>query len=210
MARYIGSVCKLCRREGMKLFLKGTRCFTEKCAIERRNYSPGQHGQQRQRTRATEYSTQLREKQKVKRIYGILERQFRGCFHKAERQKGVTGENLLQILERRLDNVVYKLGFSSSRKEARQLVSHGHFLVNGKMTDIPSFLLKEGDIVAVKQKSGEMTAIHNALSSIEARGLPSWLELDKGNLQGKVKSVPTKEDISLPVNEQLVVEFYSR
>lgn len=208
MARHLGSVCRLCRREGTKLFLKGTRCFTEKCAIERRSYAPGQHGQDR--PRLSEYQMQLREKQKLKRIYGLLERQFRKYFLKAKRKKGVTGENLLQMLEQRIDNVVYKLGFASSRVEARQFVNHGHFLVNGKHVNIPSYITKVGDVVEVKPSSRSMTRIQASLSAVNGKGIPSWLELDKEQYRGRVKALPTKEDSALPVNEQLVVELYSR
>ena len=208
MARYIGSVCRLCRREGMKLFLKGSRCYTEKCAVEKRSYPPGQHGQGR--PRASEYSTQLREKQKIKRIYGLLERQFRKYFHKAERMKGITGTNLLVLLERRLDNVVYRLGLASSRRAARQLVRHRHFKVNGRIVDVPNYLVKEGEIVEVREASRELLPIQNALASMESRGFPAWLELDKAQYRGKLRALPTKEDIALQVNEQLVVELYSR
>ena len=208
MARYIGSVCRLCRREGIKLYLKGQRCFTDKCAIERRSYAPGQHGQGR--PRLSEYNLQLREKQKLKRIYGLMERQFRGYFVRAAKKKGITGEYLLQLLERRMDNVVYRLGFAASRKEARQLTTHGHFLLNGRKVNIPSCLLKEGDIVVVKEKSRGLVPIQNALAAVESRGLPGWLELEKASFQGKVRALPTKEDAALPVNEQMVVELYSR
>ncbi len=208
MGRYIGSVCRLCRREGNKLFLKGSRCYTEKCAIERRNYSPGQHGQAR--PRISEYQTQLREKQKLKRIYGLLERQFRGYFEKAARKKGVTGEILLQFLERRLDNIVYRMGFCSSRKEARQMVNHGHFRVNGRKVDVPSFLVKDGDVVELKLGSRDLLQIQTYMTAAEGRGIPQWLELDKANFKGRVKSIPTKEELAIPVNEQLVVELYSR
>jgi len=208
VARHLGSVCRLCRREGTKLFLKGTRCFTEKCAIERRSYAPGQHGQDR--PRLSEYQMQLREKQKLKRIYGLLERQFRQYFFKAGRKKGITGENLLQILEQRIDNVVYKLGFASSRAEARQFVNHGHFLVNGKHVNIPSYITKLEDVIEVKPSSRSMTRIQASLSAVDGRGIPSWLELDKEQYRGRVKALPTKEDSALPVNEQLVVELYSR
>jgi len=208
LARYIGSVCRLCRREGIKLYLKGQRCFTDKCAIERRGYAPGQHGQGR--PRLSEYNLQLREKQKLKRIYGLLERQFRGYFGRAAKKKGITGEYLLQLLERRLDNVVYRLGFAASRKEARQLTTHGHFLLNGRRVNIPSCLVKEGDIVMVKEKSRGLVPIQNALAAVETRGFPGWLELDKANFQGRVRALPTKEDAALPVNEQMVVELYSR
>lgn len=208
MGRYIGPVCRLCRREGTKLFLKGTRCYSEKCAIDRRSYPPGQHGQGRMRT--SEYSLQLREKQKLKRIYGLLERQFRGYFAKAERMKGITGENLLVLLERRLDSILYRMGFASSRKEARQLVRHGHCLVNGKKVDIPSFLVMAGQTVSIPSGSQTVLPIQKALEGVEVRGVPGWLEVDKTRFTGRVKEFPTKEEIALPVNEQLVVELYSR
>lgn len=192
----------------MKLFLKGSRCYSEKCAVDRRGYPPGQHGQAR--PRISEYSTQLREKQKLKRIYGVLEQQFRRYFHKAERMKGITGQNLLVLLERRLDNIVYRLGFASSRREARQLVKHRHFLVNGRVVDVPNYLVKEGDVVEVRSTSRDILAIQRGLASLETRGLPSWLELEKAQYRGKMRAFPTKEDLALPVNEQLVVEHYSR
>ena len=208
MAKYRGPVCRLCRREGVKLFLKGSRCMTEKCAIERRSYPPGQHGQGRQRV--SEYSAQLREKQKLRRIYGLQERQFRGIFGRAERQEGITGEHLLKLLECRLDNVVYRLGFACSRREARQLVNHGHFLVNGKKTDVPAYHVKVGDVLEVRQRSRAVASIVAALDAVEARGIPAWLELDRAAFKGAVKAVPTKDEIALPVNEQMVVELYSR
>ena len=208
MAKYRGPVCRLCRREGVKLFLKGSRCMTEKCAIERRSYPPGQHGQGRHRT--TEYSAQLREKQKLKRIYGLQERQFRGVFGKADRRVGITGELLLKLLECRLDNVVYRLGLASSRKEARQLVNHGHLLVNGRKTDIPAFTVKVGDVVEIRQRSRDLLPIQAALQAVDGRGVPSWLELDRDAFKGIVRTFPTKEEIALPVNEQIVVELYSR
>ncbi|MBM4134818.1 MAG: 30S ribosomal protein S4 [Nitrospira sp.] len=208
MAKYRGPVCRLCRREGEKLFLKGTRCMTEKCAIERRSYPPGQHGQGRQRV--SEYRAQLREKQKLRRIYGLLERQFRGVFGRAERRTGITGDHLLKLLECRLDNVVYRLGFASSRKEARQLVNHGHLLVNGRKTDVASYTVKAGDIVEVRPKSREIVSVVAALDAVEGRGIPAWLELDRATFKGTVRGIPTKEEIQLPVNEQLVVELYSR
>lgn len=208
MAKYRGPVCRLCRREGEKLFLKGTRCMTEKCAIERRSYPPGQHGQGRQRI--SEYSTQLREKQKLRRIYGLQESQFRGVFGRAERRTGITGDHLLKLLECRLDNVVYRLGFASSRKEARQLVNHGHLLVNGRKTDVASYTVKAGDIVEVRPKSREIASVLAALDAVEGRGIPAWLELDRAAFKGTVRGIPTKEEIQLPVNEQLVVELYSR
>ncbi len=208
MAKYRGPVCRLCRREGVKLFLKGSRCMTEKCAIERRSYPPGQHGQGRQRV--SEYSAQLREKQKLRRIYGLMERQFRGVFGKAERKAGITGDHLLRMLECRLDNVVYRLGFGSSRKEARQLVNHGHLLVNGKKTDVPGYLVKAGDVIEVRQRSRGLVPIQSALEAVDGRGIPGWLELDRAAFKGTVRGLPTKEEIALPVNEQLVVELYSR
>ncbi|MDP9131905.1 MAG: 30S ribosomal protein S4 [Nitrospirota bacterium] len=208
MAKYSGPVCRLCRREGEKLFLKGSRCMTEKCAIERRSYPPGQHGQARQRT--SDYSLQLREKQKLKRIYGLQECQFRGIFERAERQTGVTGNTLLRLLECRLDNVVYRLGFGASRKEARQLVNHGHMMINGRKVKAPGALVKAGDSVEVRQKSREMLPIQGALAAVDGRGIPEWLELDKGAYKGTIRSLPTKEHIVLPVNEQMVVELYSR
>lgn len=208
MANYTGPVCRNCRREGVKLFLKGTRCMTEKCAIERRSYPPGQHGQAR--SRVTDYSTQLREKQKLRRIYGIQERQFRGIFKRADRQAGVTGDNLIGLLERRLDNVVYRLGFGLSRKQARQVVTHGHILVNGRKTNIPSFVTSVGDVIELQPKSRELLAIQSALDTAEGRGMVSWLEFDRSAFKGSVRALPTKEEIGVPVNEQIVVELYSR
>ncbi len=208
MAKYSGPVCRLCRREGEKLFLKGSRCMTEKCAIERRSYPPGQHGQARQRT--SDYSLQLREKQKLKRIYGLQECQFRGIFERAERQAGVTGDTLLRLLECRLDNVVYRLGFGASRKEARQLVNHGHMMINGRKVKAPGALVRAGDAVEVRQKSREILPIQGALAAVDGRGIPDWLELDRGAYKGMIRSLPTKEHIVLPVNEQMVVELYSR
>ncbi|SLM48536.1 30S ribosomal subunit protein S4 [Nitrospira japonica] len=208
MAKYRGPVCRLCRREGEKLFLKGSRCMTEKCAIERRSYPPGQHGQGRQRT--SDYSLQLREKQKLRRIYGLQERQFRGVFERAERQTGVTGEALLRLLESRLDNVAYRLGFGASRREARQLVSHGHVTVNGRKLNVPGALVRAGDVVAVRERSRNLVTIQAALESVDGRGVPEWLELDKAGFTGTVRALPTKDQITLPVNEQMVVELYSR
>ncbi len=208
MARYIGPACRLCRREGTKLFLKGSRCLTEKCAIDRRSYPPGQHGQGRQRF--SEYSLQLREKQKLKRIYGLLERQFRQYFYRADQRKGVTGENLLVMLESRLDNVVYRLGFASSRKQSRMLVRQNHFSVNGRPVNIPSFLVNINDVVEVREKSREILPIKDAMEGAGARNIPSWLEMEKEQLKGSIKARPSKEEIALPVNEQLVVELYSR
>ncbi len=208
MARYRGPVCRLCRREGVKLFLKGDRCYTDKCAMERRPYPPGQHGQMRRKK--TEYALLLREKQKLKRIYGVLENQFRRYFEEAERQKGVTGENLLILLERRLDNVVYRMGFANSRNQARQLVRHGHILVNGKKVDIPSYLVEVGDEISIREKSREIPFIKEAIESIPRRGIPSWLEVDHDHFKGTVKALPTREEIAIPVQEQLIVEFYSK
>jgi small subunit ribosomal protein S4 len=209
MARYIGPVCRLCRREGMKLFLKGERCYTEKCAIEKRNVPPGQHGRAR-RAKMVGYGIQLREKQKVKRTYGVLENQFRRYFEAADRQKGITGALLLQMLERRLDNVVYRLGFATSRPQARQLVRHGHFTVNGKKVDIPSYQVRQGDIVAVRPTSAENPTIQHAMEEVKGRGIPEWLALDQGGRAARVSSLPTREQINLPVQEQLIVELYSK
>jgi len=208
LARYTGPSCRLCRRENTELYLKGDRCYTDKCAIKRRNYPPGQHGQGR--TKISAYGTQLREKQKVRRIYGLLEKQFRGYFTEADRMKGVTGENLLFLLEKRLDNVVYRLGFASSRTEARQLVMHGHFTLNGRKADIPSMQLKPGDIVLLKDKSRKIAAINDSLESVVRRGVPQWLELDKDSFRGSVKGLPAREDITTPIQEQLIVELYSK
>lgn len=208
MARYKGSVCRLCRREGMKLFLKGERCYKEKCAFDRRNYAPGQHGQRRKKM--SDYGLQLREKQKVRRIYGILEKQFRGYFKKAEKQRGITGENLLQLLEKRFDNMIYRFGFANSRNEARQLVKHGHFTVNGGKVNIPSYLVKVNDVIEVNQKSRDITKITEALEAVERRGVPNWLELDKKKMRGVVNSLPAREDIVFPIQEQLIVELYSK
>ena len=208
MARYRGSVCRLCRREGMKLFLKGERCFTDKCSIERRNYPPGQHGQAR--PRFSDFGNQLREKQKVRRIYGVLERQFRKTVKDAERGRGITGETLLALLERRLDNVVHRLGFAASRAEGRQLVRHGHFTVNGRRVSIPSARVSRGDVIGLTERGGKAARIEEALQSVDARGLPSWLSLDKENKSGEVIGDPAREEITLPIQEQLIVELYSR
>ena len=208
MARYIGSVCRICRREGLKLFLKGERCYSDKCAVERRAYPPGQHGQGR--TKVSEYGTQLREKQKVKRLYGLLEKQFRGTFAEADRQKGVTGENLLRLLECRLDNMVYRMGFASSRNEARQLIRHNHFLVNGRKVNIPSYLLKPGDVLHVKDKSRSVVRVQESLEAVQRRGVPSWLELDKEGFKCMVKTLPARDELTLPIKEQLIVELYSK
>jgi small subunit ribosomal protein S4 len=209
MARYIGPVCRLCRREGMKLFLKGERCYTEKCAIEKRNFAPGQHGKTR-KSKMAGYGVQLREKQKVKRIYGVLEDQFRRYFEQAERTRGITGETLLQLLERRLDNVAYRLGLATSRAQARQLVRHGHLTVNGRKVDIPSFSVKPGDVITVRQSSRKVPAILHALEEVKGRGVPEWLQYDADGMSAKVGSVPTREQINLPVQEQLIVELYSK
>ncbi len=208
MARYSGAVCRLCRREGMKLFLKGERCFKEKCAVERRSYAPGQHGKRRNKVQP--YGQQLREKQKVRRVYGVLEAQFRRYFAEASRQKGVTGENLLRLLEMRLDNVVYSLGFASSRAQARQLVRHGHVQVNGRKVDVPSFEVKPGMEIALRDKMRANAFVTEALDTAQGRGVPAWLELDVENFRGKVLATPSREDIRLPIQEQLIVELYSR
>ncbi|OGB91803.1 MAG: 30S ribosomal protein S4 [candidate division NC10 bacterium RIFCSPLOWO2_12_FULL_66_18] len=208
MARHIGPVCKLCRREGLKLFLKGDRCFTLKCAIEKRNYPPGAHGQRR--SKHSEYGLQLREKQKMKRLYGILETQFRSYFRMAERQKGITGENLVRLLEQRLDNVVHRLGLGASRAQARMLIVHGHIRVNGRRVTIPSYLLRAGDVVEVQPASREIEGIKAALEGAKKRRVPSWLELDAANFKGTVRSLPSKEEMAIPVQEQLVVALYSK
>ena len=208
MARYSESVCRLCRREGMKLFLKGDRCFKDKCAIERRNYPPGEHGQAR--PKFSEYSVQLREKQKLRRIYGVLEGQFRRYFHMADRARGVTGETLLQLLERRLDNIVYRLGFATSRAEARQLVRHGHFRVNDRKVNVPSYLVKRGDHVTVRERSRKVARIQEALELAQRRGVPDWLEVNPETFTGTVKAFPARADLTMPINEKLVVELYSK
>ena len=208
MARYKDSVCRLCRRENLKLFLKGERCYTDKCAIERRNYPPGQHGQARKKF--SEYSIQLREKQKVKRMYGLLENQFRRTFAEAARTKGITGETLLVLLERRLDNVTYRLGFASSRPEARTLVRHGHVLVNGKKVNIPSYIVRAGDVISVKEKSRQTTRVLSAMEGIQRRGVPDWAELDRDTFSGRIRLLPTRSDITMPINEKLIVELYSK
>jgi len=208
LARYTGPVCKLCRRDMMKLYLKGDRCYSDKCAVERRNYPPGQHGQNR--GKLSDYGIQLREKQKIRRIYGLLEKQYKLYFKEADRQKGVTGTNFLVLLERRLDNTVYRLGFADSRSQARQLVLHNHFLVNGKKVSIPSYLLRPGDSVAVCEGSRQLNVINESLEALPRRGLPPWLDLDKTKYEGVFKTLPIREDMNLPVQEQLVVEFYSK
>ena len=208
MARYRESVCRLCRREGLKLFLKGDRCYSEKCAFERRGYAPGEHGQMRKKH--SDYGVQLRAKQKLKRMYGLLEKQFRGYFEKADRQKGITGTNLLLFLERRLDNMVFRMGFANSRTEARQLVRHNHFIVSGKPVNIPSYLVKVGDEIQVREGSRKVERILDAMESVARRGVPQWLELDKDNYKGILKVLPTREELTMPVQEQLVVELYSK
>ncbi|HKD19206.1 MAG TPA: 30S ribosomal protein S4 [Thermoanaerobaculia bacterium] len=208
MARYSESVCRLCRREGMKLFLKGDRCFKDKCAIERRNYPPGQHG--RRRSKLLGYGIQLREKQKVKRIYGLLESQFRLAFARANSRKGITGANLLEELERRLDNVVYSLGFAASRAQARQLVRHGHVTVNGRKVSIPSYRVSKGQVVAIKEKSRTNEQIKASVETARARGVPAWLDLTPESFSGAVVELPKREDIKLPIQEQLIVELYSK
>ncbi len=209
MARYTGPVCRLCRRENMKLFLKGDRCHTDKCAVERRNYAPGQHGQGR--VKVSDYGTQLREKQRVKRTYGLLEKQFRAYFRKADGMKGVTGENLLVLLERRLDSVVYRMGFSSSRNEARTLVRQSHFLVNGRKVNVPSFLVRPGDVVELREKSRQVARVNEALDGVMRRGVPSWVELDRAAFKGTLKTLPVREEMTTPVfQEHLIVELYSK
>lgn len=208
MARHLDSVCRLCRREGTKLFLKGDRCFTDKCAIDRRGYPPGQHGQNR--GKASNYALQLREKQKIRRLYGVHEQQFRRYFREAERTKGATGTNLLIILESRLDNIVYRLGISTSRSEARQLVKHGHILVNDKRVTIPSYSVSPGDRVSVVEKSRKNEKVNFSLDSVERRGLPAWLELDRAAFMGTVRAFPAREDLTMPMQEQFVVELYSK
>jgi len=193
----------------MKLFLKGERCYTEKCGIDRRAYPPGQHGQARRRKRS-DYGEQLREKQKVKRIYGLAERQFRGYYYRASRMKGVTGENLIQLLERRLDNVVYRMGFACDHAEGRQLVLHGHFTVNGRRVNIPSYLVRSGDVVAVKEKSRTITRVVDALAAVDRRGVPAWLDVDKNDFKGTVKALPGRADVTMDIREQLIVELYSK
>jgi len=208
LARYTGPKCRLCRREGTKLFLRGDRCYTDKCAYERRPYAPGQHG--RRRKKSSNYEIQLREKQKVRRLYGVLEKQFRKYFEIAEAKRGVTGTNLLRILELRLDNVVYRLGFANSRNQARQLVKHGHFLVNGRKVDIPSYQVKVNDVIEVREKSRKIPIIQEAQEVVARRGVPQWLELDAPNFKGIVKALPEREDITFPINENLIVELYSK
>ncbi len=208
MARYRESVCRLCRREGLKLFLKGDRCYSEKCAFERRGFAPGDHGQIRKKF--SDYGVQLREKQKLKRMYGLLEKQFHGYFVKADRQKGITGTNLLLLLERRLDNMVFRMGFANSRTEARQLIRHNHFLVGEKPVNVPSYLIKAGDEIRVREGSRKVERIIEAMETVARRGIPQWLEIDKTNFRGVVKTLPAREELTMPVKEQLVVELYSK
>lgn len=209
MARYTGSVCRICRRENLKLFLKGDRCYSDKCAFDRRGYPPGQHGQGRRR-KVSDYGIQLREKQKVKRMYGLSEKQFRLFFKRADSHKGITGTNLLVQLERRLDNVVYRLGFVNSRAQGRHFVLHNHFLVNGKRVNIPSYQIGVDDVVEVREKSRKIKSIEDALEAVVRRGLPQWLDLEKDNYKGVIKSFPVREDITMPIQEQLIVELYSK
>lgn len=209
MARYTGPVCKLCRREGEKLFLKGSRCVAIKCSFERKSYAPGQHGVS-QRIKLSEYGIQLREKQKVRRIYGILEKQFRNYFAKADQLKGVTGENLLRLLESRLDNTIYRLGFAQSRKQARQLVRHRHFMVNGRLVDIPSYLLRPGDIISVKDKSKKLLVLHDSMRKVRDEDMYPWLKLEKAQIQGTFVDWPNRIDIPIQVQENLIVELYSK
>ncbi|MCO5143974.1 MAG: 30S ribosomal protein S4 [Oligoflexia bacterium] len=208
MARYTGPVCRICRRENQKLFLKGERCLTEKCAFERRAYPPGQHGHGR--IKFSEYAIQLREKQKLKRLYGLVEKQFRAYFDKAERMKGVTGHNLLSLLERRLDSTIYRVGFGSSRTQSRLAVRHGHVLVNGKKVDVPSYILKKGDTVTLTPESQKVAAILASIESSKNREAPQWLEVDHGSFKATVKDLPTRDDVTIPVEERLVVELYSK
>jgi small subunit ribosomal protein S4 len=209
LTNYTGSDCRICRRENVKLFLKGDRCYSDKCAFDRRSYPPGQHGERRGR-KTSDYGIQLREKQKIKRIYGLSEKQFHLFFERADRQKGITGTNLLVSLERRLDNVVYRLGFASSRAQARQLVQHSHFLVNGKKVNIPSYEVKVGDSVEIRERSRQMQLIQDSMDAVVRRGVPQWLDLEKENLKGMVKNLPVREDLTMPMQEQLVVELYSK
>ncbi len=209
MARYTDAVCRQCRREKLKLFLKGDRCYSDKCSFERRAYPPGQHGQARMR-KVSDYSVQLREKQKVRRMYGMMEGQFKRYFEMAEQAKGVTGENLLILLERRLDNAVFRLGFANSRNQARQLVKHNHILVNGKKVNIPSFHVSVNDVISVREKSRKNEAILDSLEAVARRGLPSWMEIDQPNFKGTIKTMPVRQEITMPIQEQLIVELYSK
>ncbi len=208
MARYRDALCRLCRRESEKLFLKGDRCNTDKCAVERRKYAPGVHGPRRKKV--SDYGLQLKEKQKVKQIYSVLEKQFKRYFHLAEKKKGVTGTNLLQLLECRLDSVAYRLGFASNRRQARQLITHGHFTVNDKRVTIPSFLVRAGDVIGLKEVSKKLVSVQDSIAKAEHRELPSWVELDTQSLKGKVLHIPSRDEIPLPVQEQLIIELYSK
>jgi small subunit ribosomal protein S4 len=209
LARYTGSSCRLCRRENLKLFLKGDRCYGDKCAFERRPYAPGQHGQRRG-GKISDYRLQLREKQKVKRIYGSLEGQFRRYYYQAEKKKGITGTNLLILLECRLDNIVYRMGFASSRKQARQLVRHNHFLVNGQKVNIPSYQVKTGDVIEVKEGSRKVQTILDAMETVVRRGIPNWIDIKKDNFSGQLTALPSREDLTMPIQEQLIIELYSK
>ena len=210
MARYRGAVCRLCRREQLKLFLKGDRCYTDKCALDTRSYPPGQHGPNKRRSKQSEYGNQLREKQKVKRLYGVLEKQFRLIYDKAARQKGKTGENLLVLLERRLDNIVFRMGFSRSLAEARQIVKHSHILVNGKMNNIPSALVSVNDVISIREKSKNISSIKESCDLANRKGIASWLSVEADKLTGKMVAEPTRDQITVPIQEQLIVELYSR
>ena len=209
MARYTGAVCRMCRRENLKLFLKGDRCYGDKCAYDRRPYSPGQHGQ-RKSGKISDYQLQLREKQKVKRIYGVLERQFRRYYYQAEKKKGVTGITLLLLLESRLDNIVYRMGFATSRNQARQLIRHNHFLVNNKTANVPSYQVKIGDVIEIKEGSRKVPMFSEAMETVVRRGVPNWIEVDKDNFKGILKALPGREDLTMPMQEQLIVELYSK
>lgn len=209
MARYTDSSCKLCRRENLRLYLKGDRCYGDKCGFERRSYAPGQHGQRRG-GKLSDYRIQLREKQKVKRIYGLLEKQFRGYYFRAEKQKGITGTNLLILLESRLDNVVYRMGFAASRKQARQLVRHNHFLVNNRKVNIPSYQVRPGDEVGTKDKSKKVPQVVEAMETVVRRGIPDWVDVDKEKFKGTFKALPNREDLTMPIQEQLIIELYSK
>ncbi|MFP3912900.1 MAG: 30S ribosomal protein S4 [Desulfobacteraceae bacterium] len=209
MARYTDSLCRLCRQENLKLYLKGDRCYGDKCAFERRAYAPGQHGQRRG-GKVSDYRIQLREKQKVKRIYGVLEKQFRGYYYRADKQKGITGTTLLMLLESRLDNVIYRMGFAVSRNQARQLVRHNHFLVNNRKVNIPSYRVKPGDVIEVKEKSRKVPQLMEAMETVVRRGVPEWMEVDKDQFRGTLKALPNREDLTMPIQEQLIVELYSK
>lgn len=209
MARYTGAVCRQCRRERLKLFLKGDRCYTDKCAVERRAFPPGQHGQARMR-KFSDYAIQLREKQKVRRMYGVMEGQFRKVFHEADRRKGVTGELLLALLEKRLDNVIHRIGFANSRRQARQLVKHNHVLVNDKKVNVPSYIVSVNDVITISENSRKVAVINDSLDSVARRGVPSWLEVDRAGYKATVKSEPDRQAITMPIQEQLIVELYSK